>query len=92
MRQTENIYRVMIDRMQDGLYRVEGERFVFVNPALADLVGFEVAELEGQPYRAIYAPDSLARIDDFHRRRDAGLDVPNRYVCIKMASREYRSS
>ena len=84
MRQTENIYRVMIDRMQDGLYRVEGERFVFVNPALADLVGFEVAELEGQPYRAIYAPDSLARIDDFHRRRDAGLDVPNRYesVCL----------
>lgn len=79
MSQTENIYQVMADRMQDGLYMIEGERFIFVNPALAELVGFKVAELEGQPYNAIYAPDSPAKIDVFRRRRDADQKVPSRY-------------
>jgi two-component system cell cycle sensor histidine kinase PleC len=74
----------MVDRMQGGLFMIEGEQFTFVNPALAELLGFTVAELEGQSYHSIFAPDSLATIDDFRQRRNAGEDVPNSYeaVCL----------
>jgi two-component system cell cycle sensor histidine kinase PleC len=78
------MYRVMVDRMQGGLFMVEGKQFTFVNPALAELVGFKVAELEGLPYHKIFAPGSLAKIEGFRQRRDAGEDVPDSYesVCL----------
>lgn len=69
----------MVDRMRDGLYMVEGERFVFVNPALANLVGHAVNDLIGQHYRTIVAPSSLPAVDEHYKRRRAGLNAPSSY-------------
>lgn len=35
----DELHRLLLEQMQDGLYMVEQSRFIFVNQALADMLG-----------------------------------------------------
>lgn len=75
----EELHRLLLEQMQDGLYMIEGECFIFVNRALADMLGYRVDFLTGRPYQDIVALNSLALVRDRHERRRNGEDVPSAY-------------
>ncbi len=66
VKKTTKRYRTLVETMNDGLFTVDlGEKITFVNPALAELTGYEEAELIGRDLSFLMSRDSL---EEFRRR------------------------
>ena len=72
-------YRVLIDHLQDGIFVIENERFVFVNQRLADILGHPAEELIGKIFVDFIADEDRAIVLERHRARLAGEKVPEIY-------------
>ncbi len=81
LKESEEKYRTLIDNIQDGVFLIEKNRFLFVNDALARMLGYSVAELIGMDFSKIVAPEDLAMVVDRYRRRQAGEAVTPNYEC-----------
>lgn len=56
-------------------------KFVYVNQAFADLLGYSVSELTQKPFHDVVHPDDLAQVAGHHERRLGGENAPLRYIC-----------
>lgn len=79
LRQSEVKYRTLVNRMQDGVFLLQGSRLVFCNEALAGMLGYSPAELEGREFLALIDPEDRELVAKRHRRRLAGEEVPEEY-------------
>ncbi|MAT38125.1 MAG: hypothetical protein CL946_00830 [Ectothiorhodospiraceae bacterium] len=73
------LYEALFDRVQDGVFLIQEDKFVFTNPAFADLLGYRVDEIIGRKYIEVLAPEDRDRVVDNHRRRMRGENVPQKY-------------
>jgi two-component system, sensor histidine kinase and response regulator len=80
LRDSEEKYRLLVDRMQDGVVvTVEGE-IQYCNEAFSRILGYEyAAELIGVRFEELVAPEDLWMVNDRDRRRVRGESVPNQY-------------
>jgi diguanylate cyclase (GGDEF)-like protein/PAS domain S-box-containing protein len=76
---SEQGYRVLIDHLQDGIFVIESEKFIFVNQRLADILGYPVAELIGRFFIDFIADEDRPLVLARHRARLAGENVPELY-------------
>ena len=76
---SEEKYRSLVERAQDGIAIVGEGLLKFVNPSLAQLIGYTVEEVLGESFDRFIAPDQLERVKANHRARMAGEDVPQVY-------------
>ncbi|MBI3806166.1 MAG: PAS domain S-box protein, partial [Nitrospirae bacterium] len=68
-RQHETLVQLQraVDHAMDGLALLNADGlYTYMNPAHAALFGFEVEELIGQPWRALYGPEQQAAIEQHH--------------------------
>ncbi len=79
LRQSERKYRTLVDRMQDGMFLLQGTRLIFCNEALGRMVGRPAAELEGCEFLPLIAPEDRELVMERYRRRQAGNAVPAEY-------------
>ncbi len=79
LRQSELKYRTLVDRMQDGMFLLQGRRLVFCNEALGRMVGRPASELEGAEFLPLIAPEDRDLVLERYRRRQAGEHVPGEY-------------
>ena len=70
-------YRRLVDNAVEGLAVVQDERWVWVNPKMADLCRTTVAEMTGAPLSDYLHPDDRATVIERQRRRLAGEDLPS---------------
>ncbi|MDX1442206.1 MAG: PAS domain S-box protein [Gammaproteobacteria bacterium] len=77
--QSERRYRTLVDHAQVGVFMSRDGEYVYVNHALANLLGYSEDELIGANYRQIFAPEELSLADERHRRRKAGEEVEQSY-------------
>lgn len=77
--QSERRYRTLVDHSQVGVFMSRDGTYVYVNHALASLLGYEEDELIGTTYRDIFAPEELSAADERHHRRKAGEPVEDSY-------------
>ena len=73
------VYEDLFDGMQEGLFVVEGQRFIFANAALGRMVGGAPAEVLGQVFTERIAPEDRELVVARYRRRLAGEDVEGNY-------------
>ncbi len=78
-RRSEEQYRTLVDHAQVGVFINESGHYIYVNHALAKMLGYSEQELTGMSYREIFAPESVADADDRFERRQRGEEVPNDY-------------
>lgn len=81
-RETEAAYRVLVENAVHGLVIMQDERFVFVNAAATQLIGYNAAEMlamSPEETAALIHPDDRAAIVQNRRARQQGLAVPPRY-------------
>lgn len=76
---TEQNYQVLIERLQDGIFVIEDEKFVYVNQRLSDMLGYPADELIGRPFIDFVADQSKPTVSARHRARLAGENVPELY-------------
>ncbi|MBP7498047.1 MAG: PAS domain S-box protein [Bacteroidales bacterium] len=48
--ENEEIYRAVVERANDGIFILQDGKIKFINPAFANLFGYESEELIGQDF------------------------------------------
>jgi two-component system cell cycle sensor histidine kinase/response regulator CckA len=79
LRESEEKYRNLVERANDGIGIGQDEILQYVNPRLAQMIGYSVEELIGFPFTDFFNPDEVPKVIDRYRRRMAGEDVPPIY-------------
>ncbi|MCA9925528.1 MAG: PAS domain S-box protein, partial [Anaerolineales bacterium] len=90
-RDSEQKYRQLVRHMQDGVFILQDGRLPFVNQALADMLGYSVAELTGRHYTALLAPEEHERVaryyDEALAEETAPVDVE---LCLQGREETHR--
>lgn len=80
VRESEALYRALVDNCRDGVFLIQRGVLLFVNEALAAMLGYAPAELIGTEYMSLVHPDDRAAQTERRLAREHGsLDV-QRYV------------
>lgn len=79
LQQSEHRYRTLVEHSQVGVFMTHDGNYVYVNHALAAMLGYTEQELIGANYRQLYAPEDLSNADERHEQRRRGEDVPSTY-------------
>ncbi len=87
LRVREKRYRLLVESADDLIYRTDAEgRFNYVNPAVADALGFSKEDLRGRDFRERVRPDYQEQARRFYDdQRHQG--IPNTYCEFPMVSR-----
>lgn len=67
-----DIFRTLVERSLAGIYLVQNERFVYVNPRFAELFGIPAESIVGRRVAQLVAPSDRARVLRNIRRRVDG--------------------
>ena len=59
LRQSEALYKTLIENCRDGVFLIHHEHVIFANQTLADILGYQADELAGRRYMDFVAPESL---------------------------------
>jgi PAS domain S-box-containing protein len=78
--ESEEKYRLVVEKAQEGIYVAQDGKIRFVNPAAAKFVECSQEELQGQPLEDFIHPDDRSMVLQRHYRRLAGEDFPSRYT------------
>lgn len=57
LRKSEEHYRQVIQSLQEGLFVLQDEKFIFVNDAIVDILGYTVEEMKGQHFSVVIPPE-----------------------------------
>jgi two-component system cell cycle sensor histidine kinase/response regulator CckA len=79
LRASEEQFRELVERAQDGIIIIHQGRVVYVNPAYTRLTGYAPEDLIGGQFSRIVDPGQRDLVRDRYRRRMAGEDVPSIY-------------
>jgi len=79
LRESEEKYRSLVERANDGIAIVQDTLIKYINPRLAEIAGYTVAEMTGTPFTDYIYPDELPTVVDYYNRRMAGEKVPSTY-------------
>ena len=81
LRESEKLYKSLIEQSTDAMYLLQGERLIFVNRAWEELFGYTAAEVLRPEFDllSIVAPESRAVVEERLRRYLSGEPAPGRY-------------
>ncbi len=79
LRESEEKFRHLFERAEEGILVARGEKLAFVNPALERILGHPMAVLTSKPFTAFIHPDDQEMVADRHRRRMQGETLTTRY-------------
>jgi PAS domain S-box-containing protein len=79
LRDSEEKYRSVVERASDGICVVQDGRLAYLNPRLAQMVGYEPNELVGKEFAEYLHPHDRQAVVERYRRRLAGERQPTTY-------------
>jgi len=79
LRESEEKYRNLVERANDGIAIVQDMLLKYVNPRLAEIGGYTVDEVTNTPFTDYVFPDELPKVVDYYNRRMAGEKTPSTY-------------
>lgn len=79
LRESEEKYRSLVERANDGIGIVQDGMMKYANPRLAAIGDYAVAEVIGAPFTDFIHPDELKNVAAHYRKRMEGGQVPQDY-------------
>jgi PAS domain S-box-containing protein len=79
LRQSEMLYRTLVDNMQDGVFLLQDQRVIFANEAFARIFSLTVNDVIGRPFLDFIAPEQREWVLARYQRRQAGSVEPRDY-------------
>ena len=73
LRKSEEHYRHVIQSLQEGLFVLQDEKFLFVNDAIVNILGYSVEEITGKPFWVVIPPEREEQIRQQNDARKAGI-------------------
>ena len=77
--ESEEQYRTLVERANDGIVIIQDHRILYANPRLTEITGYTLEETVGEPFLQFLWPDVREQLADRYRRRMAGEEVPAIY-------------
>lgn len=77
--ETEEKYRLLFERAQEGIFVARNQRLLLVNPMASRIAGLSVDELRRRSFAEIIHPEDLAMVVTIHHGRLRGDEVPEVY-------------
>lgn len=72
-------HKLIVDAIQDGVFIIVREKLMYVNDAFCNITGYSTDEIIGKKYSSLIHPDDANFVEDRHKRRMLGEDVPTEY-------------
>ncbi len=72
LRSSEEHYRQVIQSLQEGLFVLQDEKFLFVNDAIVDILGYTVNEMKGKHFNTVVPPEYAKLAADKNLGRKKG--------------------
>lgn len=85
LRESDQLYRAVIEHSHDGVFLIQSGIFVYVNAALAHSLGYAVAELIGREYMELIVPEDRAAQAARRISREAGSRETQRFEVTLLA-------
>ena len=79
LKESEEKYRTLTDRVHDGIYIYQGNSFVFVNDRVSEISGYSKDELHSMNLWDLVDPADQGRVKEIAMGRQAGDPVPHTY-------------
>ena len=79
LRESEDKYRLLVNRAGEGIFLAQDGKPVFVNPACSDLTGYSEEELLSRPFVELIHPDDREKLRENNAKRLKGERVPDSY-------------
>jgi PAS domain S-box-containing protein len=79
LQECEEKYRNLVEQANDGIAIIQDMVLKYVNPHMAEMVGYSIEEMAEKPFVDFVHPDELPTVIERHKRRLAGEDVTNIY-------------
>lgn len=79
LRESEEKYRNLVERANDGIAIIQDSIVKYVNPALVNMMGYSTNEVIGTNFSSFITPGELPKVEDRYKRRMKGEDVPSVY-------------
>jgi diguanylate cyclase (GGDEF)-like protein/PAS domain S-box-containing protein len=79
LRASEELYRNVTEKANDGIAIIQDNLVVYSNPQLATLIGYEIENIVGQSFLQFMPPDYSNQVQERHTRRMRGEAEPTRY-------------
>ena len=81
LRESEEKYRILVEKANEAIVIVQDGALVFTNRRTSDLVGVPVGDLEGKPFIDFVWPEDRELLIANYRKRIAGETVRDAYDC-----------
>ncbi|MEM7345423.1 MAG: ATP-binding protein [Chloroflexota bacterium] len=85
LRESENKYRSVAEKANDGIIIVQNGLFKYVNPQYTQMMGFNREDLIDKPFVDLLTPEEKERVYERYRRRLEGEDEPSQYESTLLA-------
>ena len=72
LRKSEEHYRQVIQSLQEGLFVLQDNKFIFVNDAIVDILGYTVEEMTGKHFSEVIPPELRDEAIRRNYRRKSG--------------------
>ncbi|TET22220.1 MAG: PAS domain S-box protein [Candidatus Stahlbacteria bacterium] len=82
LRESEEKHRSLVERANDGIAIVQNSLLKYVNPRLAQMLGYTCEEMINTSFTHYMDTAELPKVADRYKRRMAGEDVPSIYETI----------
>ena len=92
LRESEEQYRLIIENSRDIIFTLDADgKFLFVSPSLQENMGYEISELQGQPFQSIIHPDYIRVCEENIRKNiEKGERTPGFEYRVKDKSGNWR--
>ncbi len=77
--ESEENYRNLVENACDGIVIIQDMKITYINPHLAEMIGYSKEHYINRPFAEFIHPDELPKVVDHHKRRLAGEEVPSIY-------------
>ena len=72
LRKSEDHYRRVIQSLQEGLFVLQDEKFIFVNDSIVNILGYTVEEMNGKHFSSVIPPEHMDQAFQKNHERNIG--------------------
>src|SRR5450432_3959 len=84
LRQSETLYRILVDNSHDGVFLIRRGKVVFANESMANVLGYRAEELIGSDYMRLVSSESFDAQNERRIEREDGSHGAQRYDIVML--------
>ncbi|RKY59858.1 MAG: hypothetical protein DRP96_06475 [Candidatus Neomarinimicrobiota bacterium] len=82
LKESEEKYRLLVESSRDAIVISQNDKFIFINDAFAQMLGYPKEELLMMDYQNVYTENAVHVLEGRKKQRSRGAAVPDRYETV----------